>query len=352
MTYRSPLRVLAWPARRKRSDNPYSFLVQQATAQHGVVTEELTPRSLARPGWDIIHVHWPDMVLLRGGCLQQSMAAALILAALRSQQIAGAKLVWTVHNLVPHEVRSPRLARRFMNTFSNMVDGIISPSQYGLREAIKTYPALAKCPHAVVPIGSYDGEYPKAPSRSAARARLGIDDLTVVMLAFGQIRGYKNLPQLVSVFRSMSDANALLIIAGPPTDKSEVEKIRLAAGSDTRIRILAERIDDADVPTLFAASDHFIVPFSSILNSSSVVLALSYGCSVLVPALGGLPEVSATVGADWVMTFNGELTREHVCRRLSIAPRTAAPDLSSYDWWGLGLETAGLFRTVAGAGAR
>lgn len=345
-TDRAPLRVLAWPATRKRADNPYTFLVQQSTAQHGVVTHELTPKTLATTPADIIHVHWPDLALLRGPWFVQLTIGAAILISLRVRQTLGASLVWTVHNLMPHEVRSPRTANWYMRRFASMVHAVISPSEAGLALALERYPVLSTKPSTVVPIGSYRGEYPEAPSKEVARQQLGAPGEAKVILAFGQIRAYKNLPHLVDVFREAEGPDAVLMIAGSCNDEKELARIRDAAGDDERIRIHAQRIDDDQLPVFFGAADFFVAPFSNILNSSSVVLALDYGCTVIAPSMGGLPELQRSVGVDWVRLYDGDLTPDRLRDLTSLSGAPSHPDLDDFDWHELGSMTARFFRSI------
>lgn len=348
MPEQSPLRVLAWPARRKRVDNPYSYLVQESTAPHGIETTEFGPKPLLASKWDVIHIHWPDMVLLRGGAARQAVTGLLLLLVLRVHRMLGARLVWTVHNVMPHERTAPRVAQWFMTSFSAIVDGVISPSAAGVEMAAEAYPRLAECPTQIVPIGSYAAEYPPAPAKSSARQMLDISEDATVFLAFGMIRAYKNLSHLAECFHSLEDPSAVLVIAGPPNDRNVVASLRTIAAADPRIRILAERIDDKDVPTLFAAADHFVAPFTSIVNSSSLLLALTYNCRAIVPAVGGLPEIAAAVGTGWVTLFDGEFTTEHLAEASTSSDHlSASPDLDGFDWDHLGCLTASLFRQVA-----
>lgn len=339
------IRVLAWPARRKRADNPYSYLVQESTSHHDVETSELTPGTLLRPGWDVIHVHWPDLVLLRGRAFRQAVTGSALLAILKLHRLRGTKLVWTIHNLGPHEVRAKRVAHWFMSSFVRQVDGAISPSHAGLSAAIETYPHLEKVKSTVVPIGTYVGEYAKAPSKATARRRIDIPDSARVFLAFGQIREYKNLPYLVRLFVESSDENDVLIVAGPPKEPKEVTRMKEIAEGDPRVRIMAERIPDDDVPTLFAAADCFVAPFSNILNSSSVLLALSFGCAALAPRQGGLPELANDVGEGWLELYDGDLGAENLDARLRSIP-SGTPDLARYEWPALGGQTASFFAVV------
>ena len=346
------MRVLAWPARRKRHDNPYSFLVQESTAPHGATTEEFSLANLLRHRWDVVHVHWPDMALLRGGFVKQLAGCAAVLGLLRLQRLRGAAVVWTVHNLRPHEVTHQRLADWYLARFVDLLDGVLSPSAYGLEQAEAAYPALRVLPSAITPIGHYRNVYDAPPTRQEARRALGIDTDTdaelgegaTVLVSIGQIRAYKNLVHLAELVASNPDPSLRLIIAGPPKDDDEVAALQAVAARDPRIEVRAERVPDEDIPTLLAAADIFVAPFSRILNSSSVLLALSFDCGVLVPATGALPELADAIGGDWVSLYDGQLDDDDLAKAVSSSgPRTGSPDLSRFEWSDIGRATVELF---------
>ncbi len=338
------MRVLAWPARRKRHDNPYSFLVQEATGPHGAETEEFSLGNLIRHRWDVIHVHWPDMALLRGGIVKQLIGCVAVLGLLRWQRTRGAAVVWTVHNLQPHEVRNERLARWYLARFVSLLDGVLSPSSYGLEQARAAYPELRSVPSAITPIGHYRDVYDAPPSRAGARSELAIDPNVTLLVSIGQIRRYKNLVHLAELVAASANPELRLIIAGPPKDDDEVAALQAVAQRDDRIDIRAERVPDDDIPTMLAAADIFVAPFSRILNSSSVLLALSFECGVLVPATGALPELATAVGEDWVSLYEYELDEADLARAIEASgTRTGGPDLSRFEWEEIGRLTVELF---------
>ena len=58
---------------------------------------------------------------------------------------------------------------------------------------------------------------------------------------------------------------------------------------------------------MFAASSLSCAPFRAILNSASVILALSFSCPVIAPRLGSLQDIEAQVGKEWITLYDGEL---------------------------------------------
>ena len=342
-----PIRVLAWPARRKRLENPYSYLVQASTAEYGVETFEFGLRSLLKLGaWDVIHIHWPDMVLLRKGRIFQVAAATAILALLVIQRVCGAKLVWTVHNLKPHEQLYPAIGRLYMSCFAGMVDGLLSPSQFGLDRIYEVFPRLERLPAAVTPIGHYRDEYGDLPDRVSARTHHGWEPDEYIILSFGLVRKYKNLPRLVEQVKELDSSKVRLVIAGPVPDESEKHQLESAASGDERIALHLGYIDQDAVPGYFAAADLVALPFKNILNSSSALLALSCNRQVLAPSIGAIPELASAVGGSWVSTYEGDITAEIIAGAMTDKPSSPEPDLSEFEWSVIGKKTSDLFRSL------
>src|SRR5436305_14721634 len=96
-------RVLAWPAFKPETGNPYNALLAGALEKRGAQVEEFTPARLLRGRYDIWHLHWPERAANR--LLRVAIFAVLVLVA-RARKT---RVVWTVHNLDGHFTRRPRV---------------------------------------------------------------------------------------------------------------------------------------------------------------------------------------------------------------------------------------------------
>ena len=350
-TVSNRVRVLAWPAH--SSKNPYARLVASHTSDVGVDTEEFSLRRLLTRRWDLIHIHWPDLVLLQRGRVRPVVIGMSLLLLLRlHKRLFGCRIVWTVHNLEPHEIRFPRFGPWYLDQFVALVDGLLSPSHYGLGLAQRRFERLADLPAAVAPIGAYAEEYGSAPERSEARAALGWPDDATILLSFGLVRKYKNLPHLIRIFSSISDPSLRLVVAGSLHDPDELEHLQVAAMDDPRVRLDLQTIPDDVVATYFAACDLVVLPFDKILNSSSAVLALTYHRRVVAPSLGAIPELAQLVGGDWVMTYDGELSASTINRAILTSASTESPSMGALQWPEIDRVTSDLFRQVIAEGRR
>jgi hypothetical protein len=92
-----------------------------------------------------------------------------------------------------------------------------------------------------------------------------------------------------------------------------------------------------------------VFPFLELLNSASAMLSLSFDRTILVPARPALLELQATVGAEWVHVYEGELSAEALraamCGTAAITP-DRQPQLSGFEWSHIAAATLHAYRTL------
>jgi beta-1,4-mannosyltransferase len=330
-------RVLMFP---KHGDNPYLRTLSESLERRGARIEDFNFRRAFTERYDVVHIHWPDLHLHARSPLRavaKHVRLALLFAVLRFRK---SRIVWTVHNLKPHE-RHHRLGEMlFPIWFPRLCTHVIALTMSGLESARGMYPALRNKSATVIPHGHYRGAYDSAPTRASCRDRLGLAH-RFTFLFFGNIRPYKNVPLLIEAFRALPRQDVQLVIAGQPGRMMEVEELKQLAAEDERIRLSLEFVPKEDVPLYMGASDVVVLPFGNILNSGSVFLALSFNRAVLAPRLGSLPEIQSRVGPRWVNLYDGPLSTKHLLQTMSgggIAEHETA-DLSAYDWDSIGQQT-------------
>jgi glycosyltransferase involved in cell wall biosynthesis len=261
----------------------------------------------------------------------------------------GTRIVWTVHNLESHDRRFPRVERWFWRGFVRQVDGVISLSHAGQQAALRRYPALRRAEHFVIPHGHYRSAYPNDVTRPEARARLGIAPAARVAAFVGQLRAYKNVPELIAAARASADADLVALVCGKPASDALRDDLRVRAGDDPRVQLRLEPIAKADMQLILNAADLVVLPYRDVLNSGAALLALSFDRPVLVPNAGALSELRQLVGADWVRTYDGALSAPELEDALtwSRVPRAAArAPLGALEWSSLARETAAAYERV------
>lgn len=348
-----PLRVLAWPGLGARAKNPYTWLLYSHLAALGVRVRDFTPLRALRGGYDLLHVHWPEKAMMRGGGAARLAGALLGRTVFAAARGHGARILWTAHNARPHEGGDTPLERWYWSAFVRSVDATIYPSAASQEAVAATYPVLARRPHAVIRLGHFRGSYPDTVSRHEARAGFAVPEGAAVLGHLGLLRPYKNVPHLIATVRALPpERPVVLLVGGAPLDASLAAQIEGAAGSDPRVRLTLRHVPDEDVQRFLRASDLVVLPFTDITNSGSALLALSFDRPVLVPGRGAMGELRALVGDDWVRTYAGELTPAILDQAIewALAARPQAPDLSPLDWPEIARQTLDLYRAaVAGS---
>lgn len=335
------LRVLMFP---KHGDNPYLRSLAEHLEVRGVRVEDFSFSRALKQRYDVLHIHWPDLHLHARSWLRAIVKHARLALLFVFLRLRKTRIVWTIHNLKPHERHTRTGELLFPMWFPKLCTHVIALTRNGLESARALYPGLRDKVSAVIPHGHYRDAYGSALDRDSCRDQLGLDR-RFTFLFFGNIRPYKNVPRLIEAFRALPHRDAQLVIAGQPGHMMRVEELRQLAAGDDRIHLRLEFVPDDKVPLYIGASDVVVLPFESILNSGSVFLALSFNRSVLVPRLGSLPEIQSHVGARWVNLYDGALTPQHL--QQAMASRNTSEhdtvDLSFYDWDSIGQQTLALY---------
>ena len=341
--------MLGLPAFANRDRNPYNALLYDALRARGIEVREYTSRAALRePAADIVHVHWPEGHLNHRLWVRAATRSSRRIAELAAARRRGARVVWTVHNLGSHEHAYPRTEAAFWRAFVPLVDGWIALSDQGADAAMHRWPRLAAAPHAVAPHGHYRGAYPDTVDDQEARVRLGWDAEERTVGFVGRIKRYKGVRELIDVFSAMEDDDVRLLVAGRIETESLAEDLRARARRDGRVTLREGEVADDALQVYLRASDLVVAPFVDVLNSGSVLLALSFDRPVLVPALGAMPAIAGVVGDRWVQLYEPPLTA-HVLRRALEMARAVdgTPDLRAFDWSVAAQRHEELYRMIA-----
>jgi glycosyltransferase involved in cell wall biosynthesis len=345
------MRVLIFPNDKSAIGNPYCDLLYSNMQKQGVVTKPFTISRALLGRWDIFHLHWPEYYLVTPP-LKAIVGTVGLLACILWLRMRGTRIVWTAHNLHSHYLRYPRIERRFWTVFTPLLHGYIAMSEASCVQARTVFPALRFKAVAVIPHGDYRGTYPATATKADSRKKLGFSDSDNVVLYFGRISPYKNVPHLIDTFLQLNSRDAALIIAGDPATPDDEGKILASVRQDARVQLHLKRIPKEDVQTFFAAADLVALPFQEIMNSGSAILALSFDRPALVPDRGSLPELQRQVGTVWIRTFQGQLSADDLRSAIDWSANTARhgrPDLSAFAWPSIARDTISLYEKLSTA---
>jgi beta-1,4-mannosyltransferase len=282
----TPLRVAFVPSR--AGGNPYlddlaAALPTDRITEVRVPWHELAGRGAGRPA-DVVHIHWVQMVLEEQRTGYGWRSAAVYLRRLARLRLRGVAVVWTMHNLASHEQHAwgvDRLVRRATAAGAARVVVHCGAARQALR---RLWPAARAVilPHPARERPLVDG--------AAARRALGLDAAERVVAVPGAIRGYKDVPGLLSALRTVARPGVRVVVAGQPRDAALEAAVRAAAAGDPRILLRLGRQEDEELRTVLAAADVAVLPYRRVLTSGAAIAALSEGVPVVVPDLGCLAE--------------------------------------------------------------
>lgn len=317
--------VMSWPRSVGRDHNAYPHLLATLLAEQPDIAsvEEFSRARLLRRRYDVVHVHWPEFALNYRPWWRGVARSASCLALLWWARRRGAAVVWTAHNLAPHEPRLGRYGRWYLSAFQRLVDGAVYLSEDSRRRD----PRRANRAGVVSPHPTYDTVTGRDPQ--AARARLDLPDGAPVLAFVGRLRRYKGVADLARAFAG-ADLDAWLVVAGAAEDPGETGALSTLAAASPRIRLRLGHQSDEDLADVLAAADLVVLPYRSVTNSGAALLALTAHRPVLVPALAVFDELGALVGDEWVQRFQPPLDAADLETALARLPAPgAAPRLDA-----------------------
>jgi glycosyltransferase involved in cell wall biosynthesis len=248
-----------------------------------------------------LHFHWPQGYYRhqgRGAFLASWIKLVLFGTRLAVARLLGYRVLWTVHQVYPHE-RGSRGTDRVAAVLLSRAAHALVVHDATTADQVGAELRWAADKVVLVPHGSYGGVYPTGRCRSEVRAELGLRETAVVFLAFGHVRGYKDLDVLLDGFAAAESSNLALVVAGLPLDGPSAELVSDRARSDSRIKPLLGFIPDEDVSELFGACDAAIVSRGDGGTSGALILALSLGTPVVVADARGYLELIDDGEAGW-----------------------------------------------------
>lgn len=283
-----------------------------------------------RGGYDVLHVHWPEL-LVRHPSRPRRIARHLALrAVLARARLTGTPVVRTLHNPTPHERGTSAEARALTAVDdATTLYILLNPATHAPRDV----------PAVHIPLAHYRDVFAHHPRAAAERGRV---------VTIGLLRPYKGVEALLDAVRALPDEDLRLTVAGHPTPDIR-PTLEAAAAADPRIDLDLRFVPDETFVHHVTSAELVVLPYRHMTNSGILVAALSLGRPCLVPASPANAAVAAEVGPGWVLQYEGTFD-EHALRDGLAAARTtsrpAPPDLGARDWATVGAAHVAAYRTA------
>jgi glycosyltransferase involved in cell wall biosynthesis len=299
------MKIAAFPAFKSKK-NPYQLLLYKHLKDiDNTVVDEFGAKNIIVNRYDIIHIHWPESNKLKRNVFVAFSYVIVFTLLILIAKLKGAKIIWTIHNIQPHEQKSKFLENLLYWMFTRLVDGFIVMNAQTTDKSIDKYPALKGKPHQVILHGHYKGSYPNIITVAEARSNLGLNAGDKVYLILGQIRPYKGVEGLIDAFKKVKDRSFKLIIAGSvDVEGPYFRKLNEMIAGDERVILIPEFIADDVLQNYINACDIVVLPYKYLLNSGALFLALSFNRPVLVPAQETVKDLVVEYGEQWIIGYD------------------------------------------------
>lgn len=273
-------------------DNPYHELLYYAlkdqykpvkgSIDHAISAQKALPKGERQ----IFHVHWEEAII-------QNVSTSIIAKYVSQYFIyrlnyfskLGGYIVWTVHNITPHELKH-------FHSFLKIRQHLMKASDRILIHNTETINLLkeqgdfdvSKIFH--LPHASYMENY-GTPTLSSCANRKQI-------LLFGKVRRYKGIAEFLNGFCSSDlriNGMSVLVRGGLIKNDSFGSELQASFNKKKNVILNFEHVPNEEVQSLFMNSACIVLPYTQFLTSGVLMAALTHGIPVIAPDVSQVREV-------------------------------------------------------------
>ncbi|CAM4334874.1 Glycosyl transferase family 1 domain-containing protein [Bordetella tumbae] len=276
--------------------NPYQKLLYTAIdARYQIVSGTLSKAIKRQQATEcsIYHIHWEESLFSR--CTTVAQAARVrreYVKQLRDYIAIGGKVVWTLHNIKPHEWRFVRTLLSLRKDIAELSHRILVHNQTALSVLQEQTGLVDLSKVTVLPHPAYFDVYESVDRTIERAGRPAANPRT--LLCFGLVRAYKGIPDLLRKLPQdfMVQHQLALHICGKPLRADSFLNDLLAQGSERpEITYTLTSIPVEEVAELFRSNAGLILPYHRVLTSGVAVLALTLGVPTIAPNTPAMREL-------------------------------------------------------------
>lgn len=324
----TPIRILQSFGTPGPRTNPY--FTQLFASTPDAVQLPFSWRTALFGRYDVLHLHFVDVVFVRKSRLKSIAGGILFLILLLRARLLRVAIVRTLHNTSTHEERhdAAQAIDRLCARWTTLWIRLNRRSQPPRDAAVET-----------IAHGDYRAWFSHWEHPERRRGRI---------LFFGLIREYKGVEHLISEFSSIADETLELRIVGRPGSPALKARIEEGQRADLRVSALLDYVDDETLAAEIGQAQLVVLPYLDMHNSGAAILGLSLDRPILVPDNPLNVDLADEVGADWVQRYSGRLSADDLVAAVAAtggdAVAASHPDLSRRDWHVVGAEHTAAYR--------
>jgi glycosyltransferase involved in cell wall biosynthesis len=266
---------------KKNNTNKFNELFSRAIENQGLEVEHLSKKKIFKiKRNDIVHFHWISSYYQNKNRIIMIIKALVFFAFLFLLKIKGVRIVWTVHNLYPHQYKWKITEKHIRKTMINRFCNVVIAAAYSIKQEIEKEFEVKPDKIKIIPHGHYLGSYPI--HHRNLREFYQLDDSRIIFLFVGTIKKYKGIIELLSSFDQIRNDQACLLVAG----KTDSETKPLLTPFLDRHNIIFDMrfIPDNELADLILCSDFVVLPYTNVTTSGSAILAASLKRKIITPS--------------------------------------------------------------------
>ncbi|MFH1125908.1 MAG: glycosyltransferase, partial [Candidatus Altiarchaeota archaeon] len=221
--------------------------------------------------------------------IQWEIKSIFLKPMLRLLRMFRIKVVYTAHNVIPHEP-SPADRKRLKGLY-DLVDCILVHTEEMKRNLVGLF-EVGESKVQVIPHGNCLA-FLKESDAKEARKKLNLKDEKVILF-LGFIREYKGLDDLIRAFGRVKEniGDVKLCIVGKPLIDFKPYEELIKDNNLTDIVITRlDYVPNSELGDYLSTADVVVLPYRRISQTGVVQPAYAFGKPVVVTNVGGLPEI-------------------------------------------------------------
>jgi beta-1,4-mannosyltransferase len=291
--------------------NPYTALLYSRLWDHGIAPVPVMRLAdlaallpLLSSGVRImLHLQWTSDVLRDAETEAEAKDKAGAFVGLLDAFLgAGGRLVWTVHNGLPHDCRFPPIEAAIEQAVADRAR-LVHVLSWGTVDAVAQWFTIEPAKAVRIPHPHYLGSYQDVVPRDQARYDLGLLPDEIVYAFVGAIKPYKGLDLLLDAFDAVCGRGGpprRLLVAGRASGDQHTQAVLDRCLLHPQVVLRQHPVPDGEMQFYLRAADIAVLPYRRSLNSGVLLLALSFGLPVVAPASPATAEITT---ADMARTF-------------------------------------------------
>ncbi|MVW79798.1 glycosyltransferase [Bordetella sp. 02P26C-1] len=211
---------------------------------------------------------------------------------LQAYRDVGGKIVWTFHNLIPHECNFRQTVRRLRKELGQLSDLVLVHNVASIAEILNQTELADTSRIRVLPHPAYLDVY--EPAEKTISLAGSTPALPRTLVCFGMVREYKNLPKLFDKLpHDFMHANTLALhVMGQPIRTASLgDQLLTLAQNREEIQLFLTSTPQNKVADTLRSYAGVLLPYHRILASGVAVLALSLGIPVIAPRIPAMEEL-------------------------------------------------------------